>query len=327
MAEKLVRSVIMKFFFILLSCATLNVSAQKIEFGEDFNNVGVLKNPGTEWTASSWPKVLSVMYFNGKTTINGNAMNILFRSETEGKVKTDSIKLVIGQARNWAALRYEFMTANSYTVSAYDREWTFLASGIIKVNGPAKPVVVAKPEPVKKPEPVAKVEPVVEVKKAEKIAAVEAPTKKAELTKQQLLENAPEPIFVESVIKEELTEEEKETLVFESFYMAFGRAVQSGMLTGQNEKFKGVPGGVDLKALFSNNEGFGSDGVSVDIWFRPQGEKEFSEHFQELTVPIAKDVTQANFPLNLRDRGTYKVSLYTADEDAVWIGSSYVSIY
>jgi hypothetical protein len=320
----------MKVFFILLTCASLSVSAQKIEFGEDFNNVGVLKNPGTEWTATSWPKVLSIMYYNGKTTINGNAMNILLKSETNGKVITDSVKLVIGQARNWAALRYQFKTANTYTVSAYDREWKFLASGVIKVNGPPKPPVVAvvKPEPVvKKTEPVAKVEPVVEPKKEEKIAAVEAPTKKAELTKQQLVENAPEPIFVESVIKEELTEEEKETLAFESFYMAFGRAVQSGMLTGQNEKFKGVPGGVDLKALFSNNEGFGGDGVSVDIWFRPQGEKEFSQHFQELTVPIAKDVTQANFPLNLRDRGTYKVSLYTANEDAVWIGSSYVSIY
>ncbi|MCF8464146.1 MAG: hypothetical protein K9G41_04860 [Flavobacteriales bacterium] len=320
----------MKVLFILLTCASLSVSAQKVEFGEDFNNVGVLKNPGTEWTASSWPKVLTVMYTNGKTTINGNAMNLLFKSETEGKVKTDSVKLVIGQARNWAALRHEFTTANTYTVSAYDREWKFLASGVIKVNGPAKPAVVAvvKPEPaVKKSEPVAKVEPMVEAKKEEKIVAVEAPTKKAELTKQQLLENAPEPVFVESVIKEELTEEEKETLVFESFYIAFGRAVQSGMLTGQNEKFKGVPGGVDLKALFSNNEGFGGDGVSVDIWFRPQGEKEFSQHFQELTVPIAKDVTQASFPMNLRDRGTYKVSLYTANEDAVWIGSGYVSIY
>jgi len=330
MARKLVRIASMKFFFILLTCATLNVSAQKIEFGEDFNNVGILKNPGTEWTASNWPKVLTVMYYNGKTTINGNAMNILFKSVTDGKEKTDSVKLVIGQARNWAALRYEFKTANSYTVSAYDREWNFLASGVIKVNGPAKPpvVAVAKPEPVKKPEPVVKAEPAVEPKKEEKITAIEASIKKAELTKEQLIENAPEPVFVESVIKEELTEEERETLVFESFYIAFGRAVQSGMLTGQNEKFKGVPSGVSLKALFSNNEGFGSEGVSVDIWFKPQGAKDFSEHFQELTVPIGKDVTQADFPLNLTDRGTYKVSLYTAaDSDAVWIGSGYVSIY
>ncbi len=320
----------MKLIFILLTCATLSVSAQKIEFGEDFNNVGVLKNPGTEWTATSWPKTLTVMYYNGKTTINGNAMNILFKSETNGQERTDSVKLVIGQARNWAALRYEFKAANTYTVSAYDREWKFLASGEITVKGPSKPPVVAatKPEPVaEKPKPVVKPEPVAEIKKEEKIEALEAPTKKVELTKQQLLENAPEPVFVESVIKEELTEEEKETLMFESFYMAFGRSVQSGMLTGQNEKFKGVPGGVNLKALFSNNEGFGTEGVTVDVWFRPQGEKEFSEHFQELKVPIAKGVTQADFPLNLRDRGTYKVSLYTADEDAVWIGSGYVSIY
>lgn len=307
MARKLVSTVSMRFLFILLSIASLRVSAQVVEFGEDFNNVGVLRKPGTEWTVNEWPKMLAIMYNNGKTTINGNAMNILITSTTNGVETTDSVKLVIGQARNWAAMRYDFKSENTYKVSAYDRVWTFLASGTVKVNGPEKP----------EPKPVIQVE-----KPAEKVEI-----KKAELTKEALVENAPEPIFVESVVKEELTEEEKETLVFESFYMAFGRAVQSGMLTGQNEKFKGVPGGVNLMALFSNNEGFGTDKVTVDVWFRPPGAKEYNEHFQELIVPIGKGVTQASFPLNVRDRGSYKVSLYTGDEDAVWIGSGYLSIY
>ena len=297
----------MRILFILLSIASMQVTAQNIEFGENFNNVGALKNPGTEWTVNEWPKMLAIMYNNGKTTINGNAMNILVTSTTNGIETTDSVKLVIGQARNWAALRYDFKSPNTYSVSAYDRLWTFLASGTVVVKGPKKP----------EPKPVVKVE-----EPAEKVEI-----KKAVLTKEALVENAPEPVFVESVVKEELTEEEKETLVFESFYMAFGRAVQSGMLTGQNEKFKGVPGGVNLMALFSNNEGFGTDKIVVDIWFRPPGSKEYSTHFKELIVPIGKGVTQADFPLNVRDRGSYKVSLYTGDEDAVWIGSGYLSIY
>ena len=65
----------------------------------------------------------------------------------------------------------------------------------------------------------------------------------------------------------------------------------------------------------------------VDIWFKPKGGADYTEHFQEMTVPIGKNETQASFPMNLRDRGSYKVSLYTNDEDAVWIGSGYVSIY
>lgn len=310
----------MRVSFILLSFVSLQVSAQTIEFGENFNNVGALKKPGTEWTTNEWPKMLAIMYNNGKTTINGNAMNILVTSTTNGVETTDSVKLVIGQARNWAALRYDFKAENTYKVSAYDRMWKFLASGSVRVNGPQKVVAVAKPvvkEEVKK-EP---------VKIIEKEEVEEVVVKKAALTKEELIENAPEPVFVESVVKEELTEEEKETLVFESFYIAFGRAVKSGMLTGQNEKFKGVPGGVNLMALFSNNEGFGTESIVVDIWFKPTGAKEYSEHFKELTVPIAKGITQADFPLNVRDRGSYKVSLYTGDEDAVWIGSGYLSIY
>tara|TARA_R110002072_G_scaffold151608_1_gene301109 strand:+ start:565 stop:1488 length:924 start_codon:yes stop_codon:yes gene_type:complete len=307
MARKLASNVSMRVLFILLAFISLEVSAQKIEFGENFNNVGALKKPGTEWTTNEWPRVLSIMYTNGKTTINGNAMNILVKSTTNGVETTDSVKLVIGQARNWAGLRYDFTAENTYTVSAYDRVWTFLASGTVKVNGPKKP----------EPKPVVKVE----------IPAEKVAVKKAKLTKEELVENAPDPVFVESVVIEELTEEEKETLVFESFYIAFGRAVKSGMLTGQNEKFKGMPGGVNLKALFSNNEGFGTEGIDVDIWFKPQGTKEYNEHFTNLHVPIAKGVTQADFPINVRDRGSYKVSLYTSDEDAIWIGSGYLSIY
>jgi hypothetical protein len=320
MARKSASTISMKVLFILLALVSLQVSAQKIEFGEDFNNVGALKKPGTEWTVNEWPKVLSIMYNNGRTTINGNAMNILVTATTNGRERTDSVKLVIGQARNWAGLRYEFKAENTYKISAYDREWNFLAEGVIKVNGPKKPEPKkAEPEPVVvKPEP----KPVKIEKPVEKVVI-----KKAELTKEKLVENAPEPIFVESIVKEELTEEEKETLVFESFYIAFGRAVKSGMLTGQNEKFKGVPGGVNLMALFSNNEGFGTGSIAVDIWFKPLAGKEYNEHFKEMTVPIGKGVTQADFPLNLRDRGSYKVSLYTGDEDAVWIGSGYLSIY
>lgn len=331
MARKLVSTISMRVLFILLTALSLNVSAQKIEFGEEFNNVGVLKKPGTEWTTDSWPKMLAIMYYNGKTTINGNAMNILVTSTTEEKETTDSVKLVIGQARNWAALRYDFKAENVYTVSAYDRLWTFLASGTVTVKGPKKPEPKPEPKPVVVAVEEPKIEePVVEVVEEPKIEepVVEAvPTKKAEVTKERILESAPEPVFVESVVVEELTEEEKETLMFESFYIAFGRNVQSGMLQGQNEKFKAVPGGVNASVLFSNNEGFGTDVIAVDVWHKPKGAANYDEHYANLNVTIPKNTQQADFKLLLEKRGSYKVSLYTGGEDSVWIGSGYVSLY
>lgn len=297
----------MRLFFILLTISTLGVSAQEVSVGTYFNNVGTLRNESKEWKTNEFPIKLVLMYRNGKTTINGNAMFFLIEGDNSTGLEPDERKIVVGQGRNWAAFKYDFQTPGKYTITTFDREHTKLASTTISVEGPKK--VEPKPEP--KPKPVVeKVEP-----------------KKAPVTKEEILESAPEPVFVESIVKEELTEEEKETLQFESFYMAFGRSVQSGMLMGQNEKFKGVPGGVNLQALFSNNEGFGTELVVVDVWFKSIGSKEYSEHFKEIRVPIGKGITQANFPLNLRDRGSYKVSLYTGDEDAVWIGSGYVSVY
>ncbi len=331
MARNLVGKLSMRALFLLLTFFSLNATAQEIKVGDYFNNVGSLRNASAEWQTNTFPLKLVLMYNNGKTTINGNAMFFLIEGDKESGVAPHEEKLVVGQGRSWAAFKHDFTAPGKYTITTFDREHTKLASAVIKIEGPKKVVeapkpVVKEPEPPKKEEPIAE-KPQPKEEKKEEPKAEKVDTKKATLTKEEILENAPEPIFVESVIKEELTEEEKETLVFESFYMAFGRSVQSGMLMGQNEKFKGVPGGVNLKALFSNNEGFGTESVSVDIWFKPLGASDYSEHFQELTVPLGKNATQAHFPLNLRDRGSYKVSLYTAGEDAVWIGSGYVSIY
>ena len=330
MARNLVRTVVMRTLIVTLTLFCLNVSAQEIQVGDYFNNVGTLRNASTEWQTNEFPYKLVLMYRNGKTTINGNAMFFLIEGDKESGVEPYEHKLVVGQGRSWAAFKYDFTAPGVYKITTFDREHTKLATSSITIKGPKK---VVKPEPVvveKKPEPnpkpVAEKKPEPKEEKKELVAEKVEP-KKAELTKEEIIENAPEPVFVENLVKEELTEEEKETLVFESFYIAFGRSVQSGMLTGQNEKFKGVPGGVNLKALFSNNEGFGENGVAVEIWFKAKGTADYSELTDELIVPIKKNETQASFPLNLRDRGSYKVSLYTNDEDAIWIGSSYVSIY
>lgn len=331
MARNLVNKMVMKSLFILFTCFSLSASAQEVLVGDYFNNVGSLRNASTEWQTNEFPYKLVLMYRNGKTTINGNAMFFLIEGNEESGVDSYEHKLVVGQGRSWAAFKYEFSAPGTYKITTFDREHTQLASSSITIKGPKK---IIKEEPkvevkkVEKPKEVAiekKPEPKPEKKEEPKIEKVEA--KKAALTKEEILESAPEPVFVESAVVEELTEEEKETLVFESFYMAFGRSIQSGMLMGQNEKFKGVPGGVNLKALFSNNEGFGTESVVADIWFKPKGGTDYSEHFKEVIVPIGKNATQASFPMNLRDRGSYKVSLYTDNEDAVWIGTSYVSIY
>ena len=331
MARNLVRSIVMRPLIVVLTFFCIQTSAQEVLVGDYFNNVGSLRNVSTEWQTNEFPYKLVLMYRNGKTTINGNAMFFLIEGDEESGVEPDEKKIVVGQGRSWAAFKYDFTAPGTYKITTFDREHTELASSSINVKGPKK---VVKPEPIveekkpeQKPEPVVEKEPEPVEEKQPEAVVEKVETKKAELTKEAILESAPEPVFVENAVKEELTEEEKETLVFESFYMAFGRSVQSGMLMGQNEKFKGVPGGVNLKALFSNNEGFGEEGVVVDIWFKPKGGADYTEHFQEMTVPIGKNETQASFPMNLRDRGSYKVSLYTNDEDAVWIGSGYVSIY
>lgn len=323
----------MKAIAFFLTLLAFNATAQEVLVGDYFNNVGSLKNASTEWKTQEFPFKLVLMYRNGKTTINGNAMFFLIEGDEATGVEPDEQKIVVGQGRSWAAFKYDFQAPGSYTITTFDKDHAELAKGSISIEGPRKPE--PKPEPApevveeKKPES----KPVAEVKQPEPEPEVEKPTvekiepKKAPMTKEEILESAPEPIFVESAVVEELTEEEKETLQFESFYMAFGRSVQSGMLMGQNEKFKGVPGGVNLQALFSNNEGFGTETVVVDIWHKPLGGSDYSEHFKEIRVPIAKNATQANFPLNLKERGSYKISLYTGDEAAVWIGSGYVSIY
>ena len=318
MARNLVSILKMKTLFILLTCFSFTANAQWIKVGDYFNNLGTIRNVSEEWQTNEFPFKLVIMYNNGKTTINGNAMNFLIESEIGSDIPTDDVKLVIGQGRSWAALKYDFKAPGKYTITAFDREKNALATGIIKIDGPRK---VEPPKPV--------VEKVVVEKKPEKVEKPmeKVETKKVVLTKEEILESAPEPVFVESNIKEELTEEEKETLVFESFYIAFGRSVQSGMLQGQNEKFKAVPGGVNTEVLFSNNEGFGTEKIAVDVWHKPNGGTQYDSHYQEMMVTIPKNAKQANFRLNLKDRGSYKVSLYTGDEDAVWIGSGYVSTY
>ncbi len=308
----------MKTLFILLTCFSLGASAQSLKVGDFFNNLGTLRNPQVEWQTNEFPIKLVLMYNNGNTTINGNAMNFLIEPAKEVGLPTDDVKLVVGQGRSWAALKYDFTAPGVYKITAFDREKNALASTSITIKGPKKVEVV---------KPVEKV--VVEEKKPEKVQMeeVKADKKPEPLTKEEILETAPEPVFVENTVKEELTEEEKETLVFESFYIAFGRSVQSGMLQGQNEKFKAVPGGVNTEVLFSNNEGFGTETIDVDVWLKPKGGAKYDRHYTEMSVTIPKDAKQANFKLLLKDRGSYKVSLYTGDEDAVWIGSGYVSTY
>lgn len=306
----------MKILSILLVCFVSSLSAQEIQVGDFFNNLGSLRNESKEWKTNEFPLKLVLMYYNGNTTINGNRMSWLIEPDKNSGLPVDNVGLVVGQGRSWAAVKYDFTLPGTYTITAYDREKHSMATTRITIDGPKK--VVEKPKPAN-PKPVAE-------KKPEKVEMkpVETKPRSAQITKKELLENAPEPVFVESNIKEELTEEEKETLVYESFYMAFGRSVKSGMLMGQNEKFKAVAGGNYVEVLFSNNEGF-TEEVNVDVWLRPKGGKEHNEHVLDKRVKVPKGHTQSNFHLTLRQKGSYKVSLF--DEDDTWIGSSYVALY
>jgi len=300
---------------LLLVCSVLHVSAQEIQVGDHFNNMGSLRNESKEWKTSAFPLKLVLMYYNGKTTINGNRMSWLIEPEKSLGLPTENVALVVGQGRSWAAIKHDFKATGSYTITAYDREKKALATTVISIEGPQK--VIIKPTPVK-PELVVEKKP-----KKVVVQPVEVATQPVRITKKELIENAPEPTFIEP-IKEELTEEEEETLVYESFYIVFGRSVQSGMLMGQNEKFKSVAGGNYVEVLFSNNEGFTSI-VKVDVWLKPKGATQYSQHILDKNVTVAKGHTQSNFHLTLRQRGSYKVSLF--DEKDTWIGSSYVALY
>ncbi len=319
----------MKTLSILLVCFCASATAQEIQVGNYFNNLGTLRNQSKEWKADEFPLKLVLMYYNGKTTINANAMNWLIEPDKSTGLATDDVKLVVGQGRSWAALKYDFTAPGTYTITALDRERNLMATTVISIEGPKEEVIPEPAEPVveKKPEPVVekKPEPVIE-KKPEKVVMepVETVAKPTKITKKDLVENAPEPTFVESKIIEELTEEEEETLKYESFYIAFGRRMERGLLMGQNEKFKAVSSGNYVEVLFSNNEGF-NEVVNIDVWLKPKGGSGFDEHILDKKVDVPKGSTEANFHLSLRKRGTYKVSLF-ADDD-VWIGSGYVDLY
>lgn len=304
----------------LLICFGTSVFAQEVTVGDHFNNLGSLRNPAKEWKTDAFPLKLVLMYNNGKTTINGNAMNFLIEPDPSVGLPSDDQKLVIGQGRSWAAMKYDFAQPGRYTITAYDREKNAMASTSITIDGPKKIVVEEKkPEPIK--EVVEEKKPEVTPKHVEPAKQIEPIVAKVEPAK--IIEHIPEIEAIET--KVELTKEEEETLMYETFYIAFGRGMRSGMLEGQNEKFKLTPGGHYVEVLFSNNLGFNTETIAVDVWMKPKGGSDYTEHVTDKNIKIPKGTLQSNFHLSLFKRGDYKVSLYT--DKFVWIGSGYVSLY
>ena len=305
--------------FILLIFFSVSVIGQEVTVGDYFNNLGSLRNPSKEWKTEEFPIKLVLMYNNGKTTINGNTMNFLVEPEKTLGLPAEDLKLVIGQGRSWAAMKHDFKQPGTYTITAYDREKNAMASTSIKIDGPKKVVVeeVKAPEPVIVKEEPPKPEPKVE----EKLVVVE--TKPAKVEPIKFIEQATEPVVIEQ--KVELTEEEEETIMYETFYIAFGRGMRNGMLEGQNEKFKLNPKGHYVEVLFSNNLGFNTKRITADVWRKPRDASDYTEHVTEKHVNISPKTIQSNFNLSFFKRGDYKVSLYT--EEFVWIGSGYVSLY
>ncbi|MFC2175773.1 hypothetical protein ACFLR1_02225 [Bacteroidota bacterium] len=321
--------------FLLLSAAS--AFGQEVTVGTEFNSSGGLRKKSSEWNTEVFPLKLALMYNNGKTTINGTTMHFLIEPEKNSGLAVEDIKLVIGQGRNWGAVKHDFPQAGAYKITAFDKKKNVLASTTIQITSPAKvvvskpvepkPVVIKnippKPEPKKpvKPTPVPPKEP----KKPVKPVAPAKPIPPAPIEKPKpvkYIKQATTPIVIEG--EEELIAEEEDS-IYETFYIAFGRGMRNGMLVGQNEKFKLNPQGHYVEVLFSNNLGFNTSQISIDVWHKPTGASDYINHVVEKKISVSNGAIQANFNLTFFKRGQYKVSLYT--DKHTWIGSGYMSLY
>lgn len=308
---------------------SLSAYGQKLIVCKEFNNLGNPYKEGYEWELPpDKPLVISFLYNNGITIVNHTSVIFKVECLTDSKVPVDRARTQVGQARNWVARRHEIDKPGSYQVSVFIEESKVFASAKFEVRGvrntPPPAPEPKKPEPVaKKPEP----KPVVEEKPAPKpveekpIPKIEmkavAPTQ-ANVAQKDLDVDMLQPIMIDPI-------EEPVPDRFRFLFISFGRGVQSGMLTGQNEKFKLNKDGTDITTMFTNTEAFNTKKVTVKIWRKGREAKDYSEFVTQKDVAMNPEQMSVHINHLYTRPGDYKVSIF--DEEDTLLGTSYVRFY
>lgn len=320
------KSPLLLLFLLLLS---VSAWAQKIVVSKDFNNLGSPYKEGYEWELPpDKPLVISFLYQQDKTIINHTSVIFKVECLTDAKVPIQRIRTQVGQGRSWVARRHDIDKPGTYRVSVFIDENKVFAQTEFVVKGvrnppppPPAPKPVAQEKPKEKPKPAepAKPEPKAEEPKPiQKIEMTAISPTAANVAQKDLDVDMLQPIFVEP-IKEPIPEK------FRFMYIAHGRSVKAGMLTGQNEKFKLAEGGVDITTMFTNTEEFGIDKVTVRIWRKGRDAKDYAEVIAEKPMSISPAQTSVHTNYVYNRPGDYKVSIFD-DQDKL-IGTSYVRFY
>jgi|GEM_PF-1100041 len=304
---------------LLLFLLVLSASAwaQKIVVSKDFNNLGTPYKEGYEWELPpDKPLVISFLYQQDKTIINHTSVIFKVECLTDSKVPIQRIRTQVGQGRSWVARRHDIDKPGTYRVSVFIDETKVFAQTEFVVKGVRNPPPPPAPKPVVQEKPIEKPKP--EPKPIQKIEMTAVAPTTASVAQKDLDVDMLQPIFVEPV-KEPIPEK------FRFMYIAHGRSVKAGMLTGQNEKFKLAEGGVDITTMFTNTEEFGIDKVTVRIWRKGRDAKDYSEFIIEKPLSISPSQTSIHVNYVYNRPGDYKVSIF--DDKDKHIGTSYVRFY
>lgn len=314
----------------LILATTLVLAQQTMTVSKRHSTLGYPLQEGYEWELGEPPLIITFLYNNGKTTIDHGTVNFYVENTSDKSIPKEKVTVSIGQRRNWVATKYAITAPGDYEVSLSlpGRESDILASNKFTVSGrkPApKPKPKPEPKPVSekkdppKPKPAPKPKPKKEEPKPETEKSISIP----DLAKMNSkLVDLPGLKLDLPEIK--LAEDEEVAKEFEHMFIQFGRKIESGMLMGQNEKFKLMEGGTPIISTFSHTKPFDTEMIGVSVWLMPKGSKEYSVHYDEIKIPVKPTDQTANFNIQFNHAGHYRFELYNEDliklrEIIVWI--------
>lgn len=323
----------------LFSFAGQEALAQKLIICKKYNLLGNPTLEKDEWDMDSNPKHVSFIYNNGKTTIENRHINFIFKPLTHKDIKTDTVKVAIGQSSNWIGTKYGFTAPGDYKVTVQVPNGRVLAEDTVLLKGIRMLEEKPEPAPEKITKKEAKIEPAPvknEIKKTE-VAKIEPPkqvTKPTETVEEpkthriypDFAKMGTSGVDVTGEIQGiELIEDAETEKYFEHLYVQFGREILANMLMGQNEKFKLEYKGTFIECLFTHTKPFETDWIGVSIWRKPWEGKEYSEHVEDQRISIRPTDRSASFNSTYKKRGDYRITLYT--DDYKKIGYAYVNFY
>jgi hypothetical protein len=289
-------------FFVLLTLLfQVGASAQEVTVCRSQQS-GVPRDAATEWTADAFPLSLTLFYHNGRTTITERSLNFIIEAEDGMGIGPFEESIVVSQGRNWASVDFSFPRAGKYVVSAYRADRSVMARTEVTINGP-------------------------EVSRAQTAATAVPP--KAGTSSRTAMDG--EPASVAQIppaphvpVKQELTEEEAQTLRFDFVNIAFGTAVKDRRLVDAGERFNDAQSRKGLVVQLSNSKPLGTKSVTMDVWKRTGASEEYDEMVLETTVDVDPRSYTTQTALTLFKKGDYKVTFFT--DDLVWMGSGHLTI-